>query len=94
LQTLIIAIVLACIAIFFFLIPALFVRNESPSPSFSDLDDSRLIEACFDDCAKAERIIEHEAKHNPGTNVDFIKKLIWITVVAVAVSTAFYLSLL
>jgi hypothetical protein len=94
LLTLIIVIGLTSVAIVIFLIPVLGGRDESPSPSISDSDDSRLIGAGFDDRAKAERLIEYEVKPNPATNADFIKKIIWIAAIAVAVFAFFYVSLL
>ncbi len=92
--TLIIVIGLISVAIVIFLIPVLGGRDESPSPSISGSDDSRLIRADFDERAKAERLIENEAKHNPATNADFTKKIIWIAVIAVAAFTFFYVSML
>ncbi len=91
--TLIIVIGLISVAIVIFLIPVL-GGDESPSPSIPDSDDSRPIGAGFDNRAKAERLIEYEDKHNPATNADFIKKIIWIAVIAVAVFTFFYVSML
>lgn len=85
---------LTALAIAYFLIPVLFWREKSPSPSSSDSDDSRIVGECFDDREEAERLIENEVKHNPATNADFIKKLIWIFIVAVAVFSVFYMSIL
>lgn len=91
-QTLIILIGLTFVAFVIFLVPALFGRDESPSPSISDSDNSRLVGANFDDRAKAEGLIEHEVKHNPATNADFIKKLIWIAAIAVAALVVYYIT--
>jgi len=75
---------LASAAIVFLLIPALFGRDNAPSPSISDSDDSRLNGASFGDRGIGESLIEYEVKHKPATKADFIKKLIWIAVIAIA----------
>jgi hypothetical protein len=93
LQTLIIVIGLAAAVIVFLLIPALFGREERPSPSVSDSGDSHLNQgASLVDSEKTNRHIEYGFKDNEEKNTHFIKKLIWIVAIAVATTVVYYIA--
>lgn len=93
-QAAIIFLVLSFIGVIYYLMPLLHGRDESSPHTTSDSDDGRFIGTCFDDREKKEGFIEYEVKRNPAKNSDFIKKLILIVIIAVAVFAVFYMSIL
>lgn len=91
-QTLIIVIGLASAVIVFLLIPALFGRDDSPTPFMSDSDDSRHIVASPADNKIEKKQVESAEKDNQAKGPYFITRLIWIASISAAALLVYYIA--